>query len=261
MNDDQSQRAPSRAPLPQASVDEGANPSSGADHIAGASEKPKKVRHGIRMPGMALTDKQEAIWELHGQGKTREQIGIELGISGPYVTRVLGVVRKKLGIQAKMGPRVLEESNPEKVAAIIDALSVPEPYVKIQDAFKEAGLPPNVTQAVLKRLRVKYNGAITELKAFKTSELIDAIGKKISLALEYMDDKVMAEANFRDLALATTAMIEKRQLLRGEPTQIISDNERKKLHELLPDLIAEARRRGVTIEGRVEEKIVEEAKP
>jgi hypothetical protein len=52
-------------------------------------------------------------------------------------------------------------------------------------------------------------------------------------------------------------MIEKRQLLRGEPTQIISDAERKKLHELLPLAIAEAQRRGLTLDGQVTERIIE----
>jgi hypothetical protein len=91
-------------------------------------------------------------------------------------------------------------------------------------------------------------------RSLKSGEIVDALNHKIDLALRYMDDKTMSEASFRDLALGTAAMIEKRQLLRGEPTAIISDAERAKLHELLPLAIAEAQRRGLTIEGQVTEK-------
>ncbi len=52
-------------------------------------------------------------------------------------------------------------------------------------------------------------------------------------------------------------MVEKRQLLRGEATVIVSDLERKKLNELLPLLIAEGQRRGITIEG--EAKVISNA--
>jgi hypothetical protein len=51
--------------------------------------------------------------------------------------------------------------------------------------------------------------------------------------------------------LGLGVMIEKRNLLRGEPTAIISDHERKKLHELLPALLEEAKRRGaVTLDEK-----------
>ena len=76
---------------------------------------------------------------------------------------------------------------------------------------------------------------------------------------EFFDDKVMAEASARDIMLGIGVMIEKRNLLRGEPTAIISDHERKKLHELLPALIAESKRRGITVEGTVTTKTEERA--
>ena len=90
------------------------------------------------------------------------------------------------------------------------------------------------------------------MRDFKTQDLIRKLNERIELALEYMDEKVIAEASFRDLAMGTSALIEKRALLRGEPTVIMSDHERKKMHELLPVLIAEAKRRGLTLEGQFE---------
>ena len=57
--------------------------------------------------------------------------------------------------------------------------------------------------------------------------------------------------------MGTAQLIEKRQLLKGEPTQIISVDERKTLNQLLPLLIVEAQRRNVEIPGAVVEKTIE----
>jgi hypothetical protein len=50
-------------------------------------------------------------------------------------------------------------------------------------------------------------------------------------------------------------LIEKRQLLSGAPTVIVSDLERKKLNELLPLLIAEGQRRGICGKATIENAI------
>jgi len=212
--------------------------------------------------GKPLTAKQKQLWDLKEAGKTRPQIAAELGISEPVVSKTIAVIRKKLGLQTPSyrdrSVSVVEKTNPEKAAAIIDAATEPEALMKVSDAMKVAGLPEGVRISLLRRLKSKYFGAVTEIRNLKTQEILDMLGKKIHLALSYMDDKVMAEASFRDLALGSTAMIEKRALLRGEPTQIVSDHERKKLHELLPALIAEQQRRAA-IEGVVTEKTIEPA--
>ena len=211
--------------------------------------------------GMKLTDRQKVLWDMKLEGKSRPQIAADLGISVPAVSKTITTIRKKLGIvadHAGEGGRT-EDVDPEKAAAIIDAATEPEALIKVSEAMKAAGLPEKVRASLLHRIKVKYFGAVTEIRNLKTQEILDLLGKKIHLALTYMDDKVMAEASFRDLALGSTAMIEKRALLRGEPTQIISDHERKKLHELLPLAIAEAQRRGITLQGTVAEKTIEPA--
>lgn len=210
--------------------------------------------------GMKLTQHQQVLWDMKLEGKTRPQIAADLGISVPVVSKTISMIYKKLGIVKKPGDQGLtgiETRNPEVAAAVIDAATEPEALLRISEAMKQAGLPEKVGAALIRRLKVKYFGAVTEIRNLKTQEILDMLGKKIHLALTYMDDKVMAEASFRDLALGSTAMIEKRALLRGEPTQIVSDHERKKLHELMPLLLAEAQRRGVVIAGTVAEKTIE----
>ena len=211
----------------------------------------------------ALTEKQQRIWDMTrpvhegGEGKTHKETAAILGISAPVVSKTLQACYRKKKVKPK--PAGAEHKDPEKAAAVIDAATTPDAEFKlgkVREAFREAGLPIATAEALIKRLRVKYYGAVTAVRNLKTQEILDLLGQKIHLALQYMDDKVMSEASFRDLALGTTAMIEKRQLLRGEPTQIVSDHERAKIHELVPALLAEAQRRGLTIEGQVTEKVI-----
>ena len=211
---------------------------------------------------MPLTQKQQLAYDLRMQGKSRADAASLMGISKPVYSKTLQAAYKKLGISRKntAPAQSAEIRDPAKFAAVIDAATEPEAKLEsIAKVFKDYGLPPIASQALLRRIRQKYFGVVEATRSLKSGEIVDALNNKIDLALRYMDDKTMSEASFRDLALGTAAMIEKRQLLRGEPTQIISDAERAKLHELLPRVIAEAQRRGLTIEGQVTGKSVEPA--
>lgn len=219
----------------------------------------------MALSGKPLTAKQQTIWDMKQAGKSRPQIAAELGISEPVVSKTITVIRKKLGIETPSprdsSGRAMENANPEKAAAVLVAATDPMNYKmeKIQEALREAGFNERLRTSVLRRLKVKYAGAVTELRNLQTSEILEMLGKKIHLAMTYLDDKVMAEASARDIMLGLGVLTEKRQLLRGEPTQIISDNERKQIVELMPALLAEAKRRGVTVEGTVTEKVVNPA--
>lgn len=215
-----------------------------------------KTGPGSALLGMKLTARQQALWDLKLSGKTYQEIASILAISRPVVSNTLCIIRKKLGINKPWGfgnggAGAVELTNPDKAAAVLDAMTEIDPYQKVADAFKACGLPKTVSDSLMRRLRLKYTGALTEVRSLKTGEILDIINKKIHLASFYLDDKAMAEASARDLMLGMSALIEKRQLLRGEPTQIISDVQRKKLNELVPLLIAEGQRRGITIEGQV----------
>lgn len=226
----------------------------------------KRGRPRIR-EGMALTAKQQAAYDLKLAGKSRAEMALILGISVPVVSKTLQAVYKKLGIKHEQGyskesaeARRVENTSPEKAAAFIDAVTEPEDkWGKITRAYEEAGLPPSTARALLRRLQVKYANGTTPLRDLKTGELLQMVNKRLDLTLTFMDDATAAAASHRDLGLVAAALIEKRALLRGEPTQIISDHERKKLHELLPLAIAEVQRRGLTVPGIVTERTIEPA--
>ena len=212
---------------------------------------------------MPLTGKQQAIWDLAELGKTRAQIAAEIGISVPVVAKTLAAIRTKLGIVDAAAvtaeqKRVENRLDPGKVAAVLDAASDPEAKLRRIRAVAEAeGLPAQVTAALLKRWSTRYLGAKTEMRNLKTGELLRLVNERLDLTLGYMDEFTAAGASHRDLGLVAAALIEKRQLLRGEPTQIISHEERKSLNQLLPLAIAEAQRRGLVVQGTVTEKVVE----
>ena len=222
---------------------------------------PSSTAGSVGAATVPLTLKQQAVYDMKVAGKTRKEIAHILGISEPVVSKTLGACYRKLGLRRKdrlnLTLRGQEHSNPEVVAAVLDAGT--EPLQKLKDAFKAAGLPVPASEALLKRIRHKYFGVTHAVKALKTNEIVGMIEEKLDIIRFYLDDKVMAEASARDLMLGAGVLIEKRNLLRGEPTQILSDKERKTIHELMPELLAEAKRRGLTVDGQVTGKTSEPA--
>lgn len=224
------------------------------------------------LTGKPLTAKQQAVWDLRrpveegGLGKTITETAVMLGISQPVVSKYMVTIRKKLGITDAMAraniAKLTENKHPEVAAAAIEAAADPtaqsqkEAIERVNEELKRAGIGTKVSDALVRRMRVRYGNAITLKKQIGTNEILKTIEEEVHLISSYIDDKVVAEASLRDLALAKTALLEKRQLLKGEPTQIITDGDRKKLHEYLPSLMAEMQRRGITVEGQVTEKVV-----
>ena len=140
-----------------------------------------------------------------------------------------------------------EVNKPEETAAALDALS--DPFAKLKEAADACGFPQSTVKALVRRMETKYKPVDDEIKALKTPQLLHLIEEKIGMCLEHMDDYTFANAELRDLAVTFGILAEKRQLLRGEPTQILSVNERVNMNELLPQIIKEAGRRGMTIDA------------
>lgn len=203
-----------------------------------------------------------------GEGKTPAEAAIALGLTIQSVYNMWARINRKLGIpkmekaeqlalatQAGAEQRMIEHASPEVAAAAFDAASDPTAESqraaidRVNDELQRAGIPGKVSQAIVRRMRVRYGNAITVKRALTTNEILKGIDEQIFLIDSYIDDKVCAESNLRDLGLVKAALLEKRNLLRGEPTQIISDSERKKMIELMGPLVTEMSRRGFTVEG------------
>ena len=67
--------------------------------------------------------------------------------------------------------------------------------------------------------------------------------------LSFMDETAMAQASLKDLSINLSVLVEKHQLLQNKPTQIIDFTSRQQLQVLLPRMVAEAKRRGIVVDG------------
>ena len=122
-----------------------------------------------------------------------------------------------------------------------------KPFASFLAAAKELGLKTHTTQRLVQRLRAQYQPVLSELRKFQKDEFLGLLEDRAHRALEYMDDYTLANANAKDLAIIVGILMEKRQLLRGEPTQILSIEERAGMSDLIPKLLREAERRGLSV--------------
>ncbi len=146
----------------------------------------------------------------------------------------------------KLPSNAAELADPEGAAAIITAHA--DPFDKLVQAAEACGMPSRTASRIVQRLKTRYLPVKEATEEITTRSLQRMLDDRAHMALAYMDDKVFAEANLRDLSIALGILLEKRQLLKGEPTQILSVGERKNMNDLLPEIVAEAQRRGMTID-------------
>lgn len=123
-----------------------------------------------------------------------------------------------------------------------------DPFATLKAAGKAAGLKDNQIQGLIRRIRAQYGEVTEELKNIHSGMIADELTKKAWMALSYIDDFSLAQQDAKGLAIIAGILLEKRQLLRGEPTQIISTEERAGLDELAKALMHESDRRGLIID-------------
>ena len=120
---------------------------------------------------------------------------------------------------------------------------------KFREMAASAGIPPRVAGAIARRVEDQLGVAKKEFKAMSLNEEMSRVQEIKQELLENMDVVSIGAMNAKDLALAYGIMTDKKLLLGGKPTQIYDVNLRAKLEVLMPQFMAEARRRGLTIEG------------
>jgi len=83
--------------------------------------------------------------------------------------------------------------------------------------------------------------------SFRLDRHISELEGVIERVLGGVTDEKIDKASLRDVAIAYGVLIDKKQLLEGKPTQILSVEERQELSDLLPALLREAERRGILV--------------
>jgi hypothetical protein len=128
-----------------------------------------------------------------------------------------------------------------------------DPIDDFIDAGRRLGMPQGVLEDIRKRFRVVNGDMVLDTsEKLETGEILNMINSKIRMGFEFLDGFVMSKANLQSLTTSIAILIDKRQLLSGEPTHILSHDDRQNMKTLLPALMAEVERRGMTIEHHVE---------
>lgn len=131
---------------------------------------------------------------------------------------------------------------------------------------RRLGLEPPATKETDWRKRDGVDDArVAQIKpidmAVQTSpkEFLQRIEAAARGLLDSISPLDLAKAGVRDKAIAIGILMDKRALLRGEPTQILSHEERVRLPDVLKALDAEVRRRGLSVElPKTEYEVVED---
>ncbi len=89
------------------------------------------------------------------------------------------------------------------------------------------------------------------------AEMADQLDLKAHRILQSISDVNLATASLFQKASSMGVFIDKARLLRGESTDNISVTDMRKIHQLLPVLLQEAKRRSLSIDGDFKEVVDE----
>jgi predicted transcriptional regulator len=202
---------------------------------------------------MPLTERQQMIYDLRHSTQplmSFAEIGQKLELTKGAVERLYRkALARMAGVQERPRGhgRKLEEYDSEKAAEAIERLTDPL-SVSVAEIAREVGLNEKTTLMLAKRLEGRYLPLKKQIEDVRTADLLNLVSTRAREILDSIDEGDIAKATLKDKAIAAGIFIDKRQLLSGEPTQILSVEDRRKLDELLPMIVREAKRRGMTID-------------
>lgn len=144
-------------------------------------------------------------------------------------------------------------ANPDQSAQVVaSALLDPaaahtaDPFAFILAKARDAGFTDSFARSLATRLArsPEFFASGVELTA---AQLIAALDDKMRMMLAHIDPVVVAEMKGRDLAITFGILFDKKRLLLDQPTEIFDTPKRRALDELIPAVLEEAARRGISI--------------
>ena len=87
------------------------------------------------------------------------------------------------------------------------------------------------------------------VEILKGQALADELRAKVSKALAYLDDHTLLNSSGKDLALIVAILMDKMQLIEGKPTALYDVQISHRIEIMMPQFMAEAKRRGLTLDG------------
>ena len=126
------------------------------------------------------------------------------------------------------------------------ALAV-QPTPEDLDRFKAAGIACGYDSDTMDRLAARCQGRPLSARGrvrLDDVELLATIDDRLERVLDYLDDHALSKMDGRNLMVAAGILIDKRQILRGQPTAITQFQDFRKLDEFLKQAAEELNRRG-----------------
>ena len=138
--------------------------------------------------------------------------------------------------------------NDNKRAAIVEALG--QAGMKQKDVALQFGVSGPYVSKIAKSSEV----AITALRMTTTQGFIDKSAHVMDLVLDrMMDHDVINKASLNQLAVTYGILNQNKLLQEGKATVIFGNDRREQVNDLTAQLMAEAKRRGVTIDATATE--------
>ncbi len=147
----------------------------------------------------------------------------------------------------------LEAKRPDLAVTLIETLvegvGTPQERKKAFMALaKRMDLPKEAARVIYDRFANKYRVVVDKLRKANTADILALLDHSI---LEIMESFVGEDWHGvlpRDRMVIAGIMVDKRQLLSGEPTAIVSVEDRRNLDELSKAFVKETKRRGLVVE-------------
>lgn len=211
--------------------------------------------------GPAPTAKQRKAYELRSLGlawqAVADAMGCQVGTARNHVERAIERGLPALPKRMRNGNARLDSMAGKAIASSISPEGMD--IAKVTESMEAIGMPRAMISGLVRRLKTQYRPVVKTLEKFNADLFAEKLGRKADLIEEYMDEALIASSGLKDLSYALSILVDKRQILAGKPTQIYDITVRAKLDALVPALITEARRRGITIEGEFSHAVAEHA--
>ena len=191
-----------------------------------------------------LTEREAEVVRLRDEEKLSwNAIARALGTSKSSVNSSYRNATNKKNRPPNSFSQAIEVKDPEKAAEVLDIAT--DPFMTIRAAAKECGFPPSTLHQFMKRIEARYKPLGDAIRTLKNDEMVKLLEDRARRIFNYMDDFAMATASLRDLAIAGGVVIDKARLLKDQPTQILTMQDRRHLDELGVALLKESVRRGL----------------
>ncbi|MGE0289513.1 MAG: hypothetical protein AB7I42_25990 [Bradyrhizobium sp.] len=157
--------------------------------------------------------------------------------------------------RSQMDKSRLAEIEDEQKGQVLAELMM-DPMADVAELAAKSGMSEAMIRGLRMKAQTQFQAPAAALRRATNSRILELIEDRELAVIESMTDVKIKNAGLREQVYALDRLHNIRQLLRGEPTQIVSVDDRKTLNDLVPALVKAAQRRGILIDAVA--RVVEE---